>query len=518
MQVPIPDPFTELRETGHRKRNTLPVFLGKVRRCQRAEFTIGLNGTRQVETAMKPNDHGQNIRRILRLARIVIMAGLFALGPPIQALAAGEPPEKLDLSASCVNAGCHVSVSDRPHLHWPEVAEPGQCQRCHTPKADRHDFETDDSAEACLGCHKALASKISGARRIHEPAEEDCLDCHNPHGGEVKALLEDVEDEDLGELCFTCHEEDIVEKKYKHGPAGLGACNMCHDPHASNNESLLISSGLELCGGCHEEFVELIDTAEHVHDPAEDDCTDCHDPHSGSHPKMLFAEKRQLCKECHEDIVKTAEDSVVAHDATTTEEECLSCHSPHASNHAPLLKESQRSLCLDCHDKRVESGDHLLTDMAALLRDNEVWHKPVLEDDCTGCHRPHGSANFRLLKKPFPAGFYSKFSVADYGLCFSCHEKNMATVQTSRTVTRFRDGDRNLHFLHVNKERRGRSCRACHAVHASPQPLHLAERVPFGRWLMPINFKKSDTGGSCAPGCHAHVEYNREATDAVGTN
>ncbi len=333
-------------------------------------------------------------------------------------------------------------------------------------------------------------------------------------------LLEDVDGEDLGELCFTCHDEEIIEQEFEHGPAGLGACNMCHDPHASNGSSMLIAGGSRLCAGCHEEMAELIDSAESVHDPADDDCIDCHNPHSGPYPKMLFAEKRKLCSECHEEIVELAQGAAVTHDPTTTGDECLSCHSPHASNHAPILKQPQRDLCLECHDRRLESGDDVLIDMAARLRDSKVWHKPVTEDDCSGCHRPHGSANFRLLKKPFPASFYAKFSTADYGLCFSCHEEEIVTVESSSSVTRFRDGGRNLHFLHVNKKRRGRTCRACHAVHASSEPLHVRERVPFGRWMMPINFERSEDGGSCQPGCHKRVRYSREGpiNDVPGTN
>ena len=392
---------------------------------------------------------------------------------------------------------------------------PGQCQRCHVQNADLHEFDLDDSAEACLGCHEDLARKISDARKVHEPAIEDCLDCHDPHGGKVKALLLEVKDENLRRLCFTCHETEIVKQEFEHGPAGLGACNLCHDSHASNKKSLLIADGMKLCGGCHEELKELIDTAEHVHDPADDDCIDCHDPHSGPFPNMLRADGRKLCLECHEEIVNLAETSPVDHHPTTSGDECLSCHSPHASNHAPILRKPERDLCLECHDQRMESGDDMLIDMASHLNDNKVWHKPVSEDGCSGCHRPHGSKNFRLLKKPFPSSFYSKFSIADYGLCFSCHEKEMATVETSKTVTRFRDGNRNLHFLHVNKERRGRSCRACHAVHASRQPLHISERVPFGRWQMPINFKKSEEGGSCAPGCHKRARYSRDGKDAL---
>ncbi len=450
----------------------------------------------------------QVISRLTRAVTISAVLGSSAV------FAADEPPETADPSSSCVDAGCHATLVDRPHLHWADVTQPGQCQRCHEQDGDLHDFETKDEGEDCLDCHEELGRKLETAELVHEPAEEDCLDCHDPHAGKVKALLLDVEDENLKGLCFTCHETEILKQEYGHGPAKLGACNECHEPHATNRDHLLVASGLELCGGCHEELLELIENAEHIHDPADEDCVDCHNPHSGPFPNMLFADKRQLCAECHEEIVKTAEHAAVGHDPTTSEDECLSCHTPHASDHAPILKLPQRELCLDCHDRPVASGDDMLIDMAARLRDNEHWHEPVTKDDCSGCHRPHGSKNFRLLKKPFPAGFYAEFNAGGYGLCFSCHESVLATVESSRKVTRFRDGDRNLHFLHVNKERRGRSCRACHAVHASNEPLHIRERVPYGRWLMPINFQKTESGGSCQPGCHDRVTYDRNQTNA----
>ncbi|MCP5041641.1 MAG: hypothetical protein GY944_11490, partial [bacterium] len=346
--------------------------------------------------------------------------------------AAGEAPERSDPGQSCVSSGCHDSLAEQPHLHWPEVIQPGQCQRCHVQDGDLHDFETKEEAEDCLGCHEELGRKIKEAELLHEPAEEDCLDCHDPHGGKVKALLLDVDDENLRGLCFTCHEAEIVKQEYRHGPAGLGACDQCHDPHATNRDSLLIAEGLELCGGCHEEYVELLEGADHVHEPVDEDCTNCHNPHSGSFPNMLFAEKRKLCAECHEEVVKAAEHAVVGHDAVTSEDECLSCHSPHASNHAPILRKAQRDLCLGCHDRVVASQDDRLIDMAARLSENEIWHKPVIEDDCSGCHQPHGSANFRILKEPFPEGFYASFSAGDYGLCFSRHESAPATIASSK--------------------------------------------------------------------------------------
>ena len=71
-------------------------------------------------------------------------------------------------------------------------------------------------------------------------------------------------------------------------------------------------------------------------------------------------------------------------------------------------------------------------------------------------------------------------------------------------ITGFRNGDENIHFRHVNKVDKGRTCRACHEVHASKRPAHIREAVPFGSggWLLDINFEQTEDGGSCAPGCH----------------
>jgi len=84
-------------------------------------------------------------------------------------------------------------------------------------------------------------------------------------------------------------------------------------------------------------------------------------------------------------------------------------------------------------------------------------------------------------------------------------------VLTEKTtgLTGFRNGTRNLHFVHVNKADRGRNCRACHESHASAQPLHVRDTTPYGNWNMPINFKRTETGGSCASGCHKPYAYDR---------
>ena len=305
----------------------------------------------------------------------------------------------------------------------------------------------------------------------------------------------------------------MIEGEYTHGPAEQGECTLCHDPHASSNSTLLLAEGLELCGDCHDDVADQIESAEYVHDPVEDSCTECHNPHSGPRPKMLRAEKRQLCNECHDDVVEEAENAAVDHAPTVTKDECLNCHSPHASNNPANLRKPEPDLCLECHNKPLESGDTVLIDMQGLLLQKKEWHQPIREDGCSACHQPHGSANSRILKEPFPTGFYADFDPDLYALCFSCHEELAVTVQWTRTLTGFRDGDRNLHFLHVAKARRGRTCRACHELHASQNPLHIRDEVPYGKWMMPIDFEKTKTGGSCHPGCHEFKIYDSEAKD-----
>jgi len=105
--------------------------------------------------------------------------------------------------------------------------------------------------------------------------------------------------------------------------------------------------------------------------------------------------------------------------------------------------------------------------------------------------------------------FYMGFNVENYNLCFSCHDKAIVQDPETTKLTNFRNGEINLHFKHVNKPEKGRTCRACHETHASNHPKHIRESVPFGTWELPVNYQKTETGGSCAPGCHKLKKYDR---------
>ena len=137
-------------------------------------------------------------------------------------------------------------------------------------------------------------------------------------------------------------------------------------------------------------------------------------------------------------------------------------------------------------------------------------HGPINEGKCTPCHDPHGGPNAKLLVAEFPPNPYAPYTDKEYALCFTCHKRDLVQYPDTSFATGFRDGERNLHYLHVNNKQKGRSCKLCHALHGSTSPKLIADSVPFGKWNLPLKFVKTDTGGSCSPGCHKTQSYDRK--------
>ena len=100
---------------------------------------------------------------------------------------------------------------------------------------------------------------------------------------------------------------------------------------------------------------------------------------------------------------------------------------------------------------------------------------------------------------------------------FTCHEPDSVLESKTTTLTNFRDGEVNLHYLHVNRDDKGRSCKTCHELHGSNLPNHMASEVPFegSKWAMPIEYQKTERGGGCTPGCHDTKTYDRGGAATV---
>jgi len=393
----------------------------------------------------------------------------------------------------CVTEKCHATMLKGKDVH--PVAQP--CDTCHQaemtphPQKGKNTFKlTQDVPQLCEGCHQG----ITGTKKVvHPPVKSGmCTSCHNPHDSDnPKLLLQPV-----GSLCVSCH-TDKTSFKVMHGPTSTGDCTVCHAPHESNNKSLLLKDGPDLCFTCHSDISEELKKKD-VHPAILGGCTSCHNPHGSSAKKLLSAEGAQLCFQCHPQIEEKIEKAKVVHGPIKTERACASCHSPHASDGEKLLAKSGKDLCLDCHK-------------AIIKKNMTVLHGPIRDGKCTPCHDPHGSPYSKLLVNEFPTDFYVPYNDKEFALCFMCHNRDLLRYPDTSFATGFRDGDRNLHYVHVNRKEKGRSCRACHALHGSENPKLIADKVSFGKWELPLKYVKTDTGGACSPGCHKPFNYDRKS-------
>ncbi len=416
----------------------------------------------------------------------------------------GSAQQKQVQQESCVSSKCHTTYGKEKYVHGPVAV--GECSACHElAKSEKHKFVSIKKAEdLCVKCHEPMEKK--GV--VHAPVMTgDCTGCHNPHQSNQEYFMRKGP---IAETCSKCHPQEAVKKKTVHGPLGDGDCLICHKPHSSEKPKLLEKVGNEVCFECHSDVQQNFADAKHVHKPASEGCIQCHNPHTTDNTTLLVKDQPELCFSCHQNIKDHVDNSTVQHAALTENKKCTNCHSPHESKIVKQLKDEPMKLCLTCHDHPMDVAQSgRLGNIKELLANNKNVHGPIRAKDCSGCHDVHGSTNFRILRKYYPKEFYTSYSQVQYELCFGCHQQSLTQEVKTATLTGFRDGNRNLHFVHVNKKIKGRTCRSCHETHASNNAKHIRDAVPFGQWMLPIKYEPTKNGGSCTPGCHAKKEYSR---------
>ncbi len=140
-----------------------------------------------------------------------------------------------------------------------EDAEAGQaeaCETCHGPGSLHVEGQGDKSkivkadAQTCFSCHLDIKGKFALQHR-HPVLEGQmsCSDCHNMHGSDVRATGGAML---LGkdEKCFKCHKEMKGPFVFEHDAMREG-CSVCHDPHGSISDKLLVAGQTTTCLRCH---------------------------------------------------------------------------------------------------------------------------------------------------------------------------------------------------------------------------------------------------------------------------
>lgn len=431
--------------------------------------------------------------------------------PPVQAPHQAPPDASAPLDpANCTIGPCHGGLLQSPHVHAPVTGR--RCDVCHVQEGTGHAFTLKSAgADLCTTCHEA----VGGKPHVHAAVTKGgCLSCHDPHGSSSPFLLNGASVE---LTCLQCH--TVRRQAVLHGPFALGECTACHEPHESDNPHLLVGGeGGDHCFVCHQDMKAQLASGT-VHQPVGAGCDGCHVPHTSDVAGLLNAPVEQICFTCHANIESRVASAASPHGAVFTGHRCANCHDPHAAGRDFLLRDDLLTLCLDCHDEPVQAFDgRTIPDMRPVLAGRDFPHGPVRSGQCTACHDVHGGRGARLLRERFPTEFYDAFDLPAYALCFQCHNPGLVTEARTKDATGFRDGDRNLHYIHVHREEKGRTCRTCHEIHGSDLPRHMAAEVPFegGGWALPIRFEERQTGGRCSPGCHQPYDYNRQPTPDPG--
>ncbi len=428
----------------------------------------------------------------------------------IAAAPASKPTTIID-PAGCVTEACHSKIKAFKVTHGPAASN--ACDACHElTDAVEHKFRSPrEKAEMCTYCHEF---SVKGLAVVHKPvADGQCLGCHDPHGGDTHALVREAS---TAELCARCHGAVMKDKKFLHSPVAQGACDTCHPPHAARFAKLLDAVGSDLCLACHKEMETLLASAKFKHKSPNDECNKCHDVHGSSQPLSLLKPATELCLSCHEPIRKTIDTATVSHSPVASGKGCINCHAPHGGEFPKLTLATPAVMCLNCHDKKIDENGVKVAAVKEIADASMHQHGELKDGQCSGCHAVHGAMVANLLQKPFSSAFYDKFAPEHFSLCFGCHDAKLAT-EAKTTVTAFRNGETNLHFVHASRGDRDKNCRACHLSHAGKNNRLIREVLPYGLWQMPMRFNKSDTGGSCFPGCHQQQAYDRVKAIPVAT-
>ncbi len=230
----------------------------------------------------------------------------------------------------------------------------------------------------CAGCHDEIAKNFR--RTLHAQQDLQCEDCHgngslHVQSGDKSKIIgaRAQKPEAASGMCLSCHADNEHLSNWQAGAhlRNKIRCQDCHTVHAAELKAENRRERNEACVRCHrKQEAEGLLPYHHPVREAKMVCDDCHDPHGGSSGKNLRASNVNGL--CLQCHAEFQGPFSFQH--APVSENCSKCHKVHGSAERNLLTVSQPMLCLQCH-----SAHHNGTGYPLMGR-------------CTNCHNAiHGT-------------------------------------------------------------------------------------------------------------------------------
>lgn len=350
-------------------------------------------------------------------------------------------------------ASCHTDMSSGSVVH--PALELG-CEGCHG--VDQ--VEGDESAliypmaegnQLCFNCHedkKPRPSQLS----VHTPVKTGpCTTCHDPHSSENASLLQMApEGREAGEnLCLTCHAEiaSHVQRPVQHMAVDMG-CLTCHVTHKSEAEDTweanfhLVEAQPGLCGNCHDVEDTALQEAHFGQPFGSARCTRCHNPHGSDRAKLInaFAHmpfEEKMCEVCHNE----PQEGIVSLIEDGRRDLCYTCHEDIRERIenavVPHGLFEQRDYCTDCHSPHATAYPHQLR--RRTVRVCEGCHTERREEQLTMkfLHPPVFDVGCTVCHDPHGGDNVHRLRASINELCLECHQGPNAPADENGMVTLF---------------------------------------------------------------------------------
>ena len=203
-----------------------------------------------------------------------------------------------DVKALCVT--CH---DDKAKLiETAKVQHPGavgDCTDCHTPHASSQPgLPKTDAVSICVGCHTEIGD-LAKKRFHHQPAfAQGCATCHEGHGSDNAKLLRAASP---NKLCLECHGPDADPKKLESEHLVTIFDGKVRLPEGYFRQVPILPLKYDMGHPTeHHPVADVTNAKTKTLIPI--NCLTCHQPHAGNEQGMLVKDQKNdmaFCKSCH---------------------------------------------------------------------------------------------------------------------------------------------------------------------------------------------------------------------------